>query len=305
MSKKIVGATVGTPLSPKKVEEMICPVKTVNGTAPDEKGNVEIDVSGGAGVFVQQDEPVGAPDGSLWVVHPTESKPKGISLYYAGENEADLKNAPNGSVWLAPKGSNKPATPEGGITEETDPTVPDWAKQPQKPPYTAAEVGAATPEDITKALANLPTGGELEGFELIDTIDFSTEEMSKPGAYKKYQVNNVSEIITIWNGMANISENTNSDTNLWLGDSGRFVRASLTGKAAYPTNGYTYVKVLKDCGTLVVESEGALDATNYGRGARALYNLMPVTQPVNSLKIVNNNVESWVANKGTIKLYVR
>lgn len=30
----------------------------------------------------------------------------------------------------------------GGITEEKDPTVPAWAKQPQKPAYTAEEVGA-------------------------------------------------------------------------------------------------------------------------------------------------------------------
>lgn len=30
----------------------------------------------------------------------------------------------------------------GGITEETDPTVPAWAKQPNKPTYTAGEVGA-------------------------------------------------------------------------------------------------------------------------------------------------------------------
>ena len=30
----------------------------------------------------------------------------------------------------------------GGIQEETDPTVPGWAKQPQKPSYTAQEVGA-------------------------------------------------------------------------------------------------------------------------------------------------------------------
>lgn len=30
----------------------------------------------------------------------------------------------------------------GGITEETDPTVPAWAKQPSKPTYTAPEVGA-------------------------------------------------------------------------------------------------------------------------------------------------------------------
>lgn len=31
----------------------------------------------------------------------------------------------------------------GGITEETDPTVPEWAKQPTKPTYTAEDVGAA------------------------------------------------------------------------------------------------------------------------------------------------------------------
>ena len=32
--------------------------------------------------------------------------------------------------------------PDGGIATETDPTVPAWAKQPSKPTYTAAEVGA-------------------------------------------------------------------------------------------------------------------------------------------------------------------
>lgn len=35
----------------------------------------------------------------------------------------------------------------GGFAEETDPTVPEWAKQPTKPSYTAAEVGAYTKED--------------------------------------------------------------------------------------------------------------------------------------------------------------
>lgn len=41
--------------------------------------------------------------------------------------------------WIAAGGS---APGGGGIQEETDPTVPDWAKQPQKPSYTAQEVGA-------------------------------------------------------------------------------------------------------------------------------------------------------------------
>ena len=33
-------------------------------------------------------------------------------------------------------------TGASGVTKETDPTVPDWAKQPNKPSYTAQEVGA-------------------------------------------------------------------------------------------------------------------------------------------------------------------
>lgn len=48
MKRKIIGVTVGTTISPSKmaskVEEKINPVKTVNGKAPDENGNVEVDV---------------------------------------------------------------------------------------------------------------------------------------------------------------------------------------------------------------------------------------------------------------------
>lgn len=39
---KIIGVTVGTPTSPKKIENEIKPVKTVNGQEPDENGNVEV-----------------------------------------------------------------------------------------------------------------------------------------------------------------------------------------------------------------------------------------------------------------------
>ena len=42
MSKKIIGATVGTPISPKRIEDKIKPVKTVNNQEPDENGNVEV-----------------------------------------------------------------------------------------------------------------------------------------------------------------------------------------------------------------------------------------------------------------------
>ena len=55
----------------------------------------------------------------------------------------------------------------GTITEESDPTVPAWAKQPQKPTYTAAEVGALSESElesaIDSALAEAKESGEFDG----------------------------------------------------------------------------------------------------------------------------------------------
>ena len=44
MGKKIIGTTVGTPISPTKIEEKINPVKTVNNSSPDVNGNVSVSV---------------------------------------------------------------------------------------------------------------------------------------------------------------------------------------------------------------------------------------------------------------------
>ena len=42
------------------------------------------------------------------------------------------------------------------VAEETDPTVPEWAKQPTKPSYTAAEVGALPADTIIPEMPNVP-----------------------------------------------------------------------------------------------------------------------------------------------------
>lgn len=55
----------------------------------------------------------------------------------------------------------------GKPAEETDPTVPDWAKQPEKPEYTAEEVGAIPAAQLTAAinaaLAQAKESGEFDG----------------------------------------------------------------------------------------------------------------------------------------------
>jgi len=45
------------------------------------------------------------------------------------------------------------------IVEETDPTVPAWAKASSKPSYTASEVGATTPGDVTAMIRAQSLGG--------------------------------------------------------------------------------------------------------------------------------------------------
>ena len=58
---------------------------------------------------------------------------------------------------------------------ETDPTVPEWAKQPQKPTYTATEVGAISHGDLqeatNEALAQAKASGEFDGADGQDGQD--------------------------------------------------------------------------------------------------------------------------------------
>ena len=56
MRKKIMGVTVGTTISPKKIEEKINPVKTVNGKGPDKDGNVKVEGGSGYSIYVSTEQ---------------------------------------------------------------------------------------------------------------------------------------------------------------------------------------------------------------------------------------------------------
>lgn len=74
----------------------------------------------------------------------------------------------------------------GGISGETDPTVPDWAKQPKKPTYTAKEVGAATEEQfnqLSEAIANMQVGNKTAFDTFIDNVDVDYAYDETTGAY--------------------------------------------------------------------------------------------------------------------------
>ena len=68
MNRKIIGVTVGTPLSPQKIKEKLNPVTSVNGKTADENGNVEITVTGsGGGVDFKTDNTLKLENGILSV----------------------------------------------------------------------------------------------------------------------------------------------------------------------------------------------------------------------------------------------
>lgn len=55
----------------------------------------------------------------------------------------------------------------GGIFNETDPTVPDWAKQPEKPTYTATEIEGSAGEDVSGTVQTPYTVNEANNYEYI------------------------------------------------------------------------------------------------------------------------------------------
>lgn len=68
----------------------------------------------------------------------------------------------------------------GGIQKETDPTVPDWAKQPQKPPYTAQEVGALPAETkIPAKTSDLTNDAGFINKSVADLTNYYTKQQTE------------------------------------------------------------------------------------------------------------------------------
>ena len=66
--------------------------------------------------------------------------------------------------------------------EETDPTVPDWAKQPNKPRYTAAEVGALSSTETVQQLAK-----KQDKSNLVTSINESSVDSTYPSTRAVYE----------------------------------------------------------------------------------------------------------------------
>lgn len=295
----IIGVTVGTTISPKKIEEKINPVKTVNGKAPDENGNVDVEANANGNGNITETDPT-VPSWAKQPTKPSYSKTE-VGLgnvdnvkQYSASNPPPYPvskvNGKTGDVKLSAEDvgaeksgtassavsahntatdahndlrllieglttrlntlanstdddldqmaevvayikankqlidsittskvavadivnnlstnvTNKPLSAAQGValkalidaitvptkvselandakylTAETDPTVPEWAKAPSKPSYTAEEVGAvsldALANAINTALAQAKSSGEFDGKTPVKGVDYYTE----------------------------------------------------------------------------------------------------------------------------------
>lgn len=102
---------------------------------------------------------------------------------------ADISGSGSGTrtIW-------KLISASGEITEETDPTVPSWAKQPEKPTYTASEVGALP--DTTKipeATSDLKNDSGYITIAVATLLNYylKTETYAKTETYSQTEVDNL------------------------------------------------------------------------------------------------------------------
>lgn len=159
----------------------------------DGSGEVKVEIPEGNGVHIGPDRPQNGE--AIWIKTDEQDEEAAPEVHIGSEPPTNGE-----AIWINPD-----EEPEGGGTvspeaikqavgeymaanplKETDPTVPAWAKQPEKPTYTAAEVGAlpadtpipegVTDEQIKNAVdayltENSPSGGcDNKPLELIRTV---------------------------------------------------------------------------------------------------------------------------------------
>lgn len=94
------------------------------------------------------------------------------------------------------------------IPAETDPTVPEWAKEPSPPSYSASDVGAA-PASLVQAVTNLQVESALvyrlySGSNVVAEVTNYNSQVHAP-ELRLMQLNESNEYITVWtetNGLA-------------------------------------------------------------------------------------------------------
>ncbi len=103
MSRRIIGNTVGTPISPAAIERKIKPVKTINGIEADQNGNV--DISEEVAALCDHSTIVCEAKGeTILVTDSAKAKLRGLKLY--GKSTQDGTPTPENPVEIVSAGAD-------------------------------------------------------------------------------------------------------------------------------------------------------------------------------------------------------
>lgn len=155
----------------------------------------------------------------------------------------------------------------GYLSEETDPTVPSWAKQPNKPTYTASEVGALSevPQATSEALGGIKVGYTVNDKNYPVQIDESGK------AY----------VNVPWSGKATpvLASAPTEDTLTYMDSLGGTVNFEIGQSCVYPSEGsadgwyISFLKAINEGGKAVWERFDAINiATENANNAATLAN---------------------------------
>lgn len=162
----------------------------------------------------------------------------------------------------------------GGITEEIDPTVPEWAKNPTKPTYTASEVGAdASGTAETKVSEHNVSGSAHNDIRLLiqglttrlntlaDSDDETLDQMSEIVTYIKSNKTLIDAITTQKVSVADIVDNlvTNVSNKPLSAAQGVALKALIDGITIPET--LPNPQKLKFTGAVTAEYDGSTEQT--------------------------------------------
>lgn len=92
-----------------------------------------------------------------------------------------IKDAPKDSRYYGRQEGTWKILDDVFIKQESDPTVPEWAKQPNKPQYTAQEVGALPSDTEIPGISGLATKAELESKADVSSLNGKVDKIEGKG----------------------------------------------------------------------------------------------------------------------------
>lgn len=92
-----------------------------------------------------------------------------------------IKDAPKDSRYYGRQEGTWKVLDDVFIKQESDPTVPEWAKQPNKPQYTAQEVGALPSDTEIPDVSELATKAELESKADVSSLNGKVDKIEGKG----------------------------------------------------------------------------------------------------------------------------